>query len=491
MGGAARARIVWSPQPGPQHAFIKCPVFEVVYGGARGGGKTDANLGDFALHARRYGTNAKGLFIRRTRVALEPTIERAKQIYTPLGAVWREQKSRFEWPAGAVLYFRFLDRDADADNYQGHDYTRLYIEELTQFPTDGPVNKLKATLRSAAGVPTGFRASCNPGGPGHTWVKSRYIDPGPFQIVREAFTNPFDGSTVELSRVFIPAKLSDNPLLLKNDPLYVAKLQQSGSAQLVKAWLDGDWGIIDGAFFDKWSKARNVVEPFEVPRDWVRFRSMDWGSAKPFSVGWWAIVTDDHQIGNKTLPRGAIVRYREWYGSTGKPNEGLKLTAEAVAEGIAAREANDVVKWGVLDPAAFAEDGGPSIAERMRRNSKVQFFPADNKRVPGNGAMGGWDQMRQRINGPCDETGEPIGPPMLYVFSTCRDFLRTVPILQHDPDRLEDLDTHSEDHVADEVRYACMARPMPAASAEKQVQTRKRTDYRSSRDEGGSDWMAA
>src|SRR5438552_2745884 len=133
MVPAARARIVWRPQRGPQHAFIKCPVFEVVYGGARGGGKTDAALGEWALHAKRYGEHAKGLFVRRTRVALEPTIERAKQVFVPLGATWQEQKSRFVWPSGAILYFRYLDRDADADNYQGHDYTRVYVEELTQF----------------------------------------------------------------------------------------------------------------------------------------------------------------------------------------------------------------------------------------------------------------------------------------------------------------------------------------------------------------------
>jgi hypothetical protein len=466
MDGETR-RVIWRPQPGPQHAFVTCPIFEVVYGGARGGGKTDAALGEWANHAKRYARNAKGLFVRRTRVALEPTIERAKQIFTPLGATWQEQKSRFVWPNGAILYFRYLERDQDADHYQGHDYTRVYIEELTQFTTDGPVNKLKATLRSAAGVPTGFRATCNPGGPGHTWVKARYIDPGPFNIVKETFTSPFDQSEVELSRVFIPAKLSDNPLLLENDPLYVAKLQTSGSAQLVRAWLDGDWDIIEGAFFDKWSKARNVVEPFSIPADWQKFRSGDWGSAKPFSIGWWAVASDDYKLNDgRVIPRGALVRYREWYGSTGKPNEGLKLTAEQVAEGIKAREQGDKLTIGVLDPAAFAQDGGPSIAERMRVSHGIVWRPADNKRVPGNGAMGGWDQMRQRINGALDADGNPIGPPMLFVFSACRDFIRTVPVLQHDPNRLEDIDTHSEDHAADEARYACMSRPMPIRPAQ-------------------------
>lgn len=446
MAGATHAPvdpiIAWAPQPGPQTAFVQCPCFEVIYGGARGGGKTDASLGDFAVHARRYGKHAKGLFVRRTRVALESTIQRAGEIYGQLGAVWHEQKSMFKWPNGARLYFRYLDRDADADNYQGHDYTRVYIEELTQFQSPVPVDKLKATLRSAHGVPTGFRATCNPGGPGHTWVKQRYIDPGPWRIIRATYQTA--NGPVELSRVFIPAKLSDNPMLMQGDPLYVARLQQAGSKELVRAWLDGDWNIIEGAFFDRFS-ARNVVEPFKVPAHWTRFRSFDWGYAKPFSVGWWAVAQDSTPCGDVVLPRGALLRYREWYGSDGNPNVGLRMEAEEVAKGILSRDAGDRIDYMVADPSMMREDGGPSLAERMRRVG-LAMRPADNTRAAG------WDQMRARIAG--DDDG-----PMLAVFSTCRDFLRTVPVLQHDKTKAEDLDTEAEDHIADEVRYACMSRP--------------------------------
>ncbi len=441
----------WRPQSGPQTAFIESDVFEVVYGGARGGGKTDAALGEFALHADRYGAGARGLLVRRTRVALEPTIARAKQIF--VGAQWAEQKSRFTWPNGARLSFRHLDHDSHADAYQGHDYSRVYIEELTQFGSPRLVDKLKATLRSATGVPCKFRATCNPGGPGHNWVKDRYIDAGEYKVIAEDFTNPFDNRVVRLDRVFIPARLSDNPALLTTDPLYVARLQQSGSAQLVRAWLEGDWGIVEGAFFDKW-RLRNIVKPFEVPKDWTRFRSFDWGYAAPFSVGWWAVAADPLLTGDVTIPRGAIVRYREWYGSTGRPNEGLKLTAEEVAKGIVERDRLEEISQGVADPSIFSSDGGPSLAERMAPICG-RWRRADNARVGRNGALGGWDQMRKRIT--VDGT-----TPMLFVFDTCRDFIRTVPVLQHDPDRPEDLDTNAEDHVADEARYACMSRQLPA-----------------------------
>ena len=442
--------VVWSPQPGPQTAFVNCPVFDVCYGGARGGGKTDACLGDFVLHQAQYGRAAKALFVRRKQVDLASTLERARALFEPAGARFNEQKSLFRFPSGAVIWFRYLERDADADNYQGHDYTRVYVEELTQFPSPKPVDKLKGTLRSATGVPCGMRSSCNPGGPGHTWVKVRYIDPGPWTIVRERFVSPFDDSVQELDRVFIPARLTDNALLMVADPLYVAKLQQTGSAELVRAWLQGDWNIIEGAFFDNWS-LRNVVRPFEIPAEWTRFRSLDWGSARPFSVGWWGICPDPFRAGDVTIPRGALVRYREWYGSTGKPNEGLKLTAGAVAEGIKTREAGEKITYGVADPAIFSSDGGPSIGERMFK-AGVAWKRADNARVARGGAMGGWDQMRARISG--DEDG-----PQLVVFSTCRDFLRTVPVLQHDANRPEDVDTEGEDHAGDEARYACMSRP--------------------------------
>jgi hypothetical protein len=447
----------WTPQIGPQTAFVNATAFEVVYGGARGGGKTDAALGDFALHAEAFGADAQGLLVRRKRVALEPTIQRARQIFAPEGASWVASRSAFTWPSGATLWFRHLDNDADAEAFQGHAYTRVYVEELTQFPSPRPVDKLKATLRSAAGADVGFRATCNPGGAGHTWVKARYIDAGPMNPADETFETPFEGSSLTLTRLFIPARLTDNPALLKHDPAYVARLRLAGSEALVRAWLEGDWEVVEGAFFDRWSE-RNIISPFVPPAFWTRIRSFDWGYAGPFSIGWWAVVSDDSPVmsraGPLIAPRGALVRYREWYGSKGGPTEGLRLSAEELAAGILAREAGETIRTAVADPSIFQNQSGPSVGSRMRA-AGVAFRPADNTRVGELGALSGWDQMRARIAG----TG---GTPMLFVFDTCRDFIRTVPTLQHDSARLEDLDTRSEDHIADETRYACLSRPLTA-----------------------------
>jgi hypothetical protein len=188
------------------------------------------------------------------------------------------------------------------------------------------------------------------------------------------------------------------------------------------------------------------------------------------------------------LPRGALVRYREWYVSA-SPNVGLKLHAEVVGTGIVEREQpNEKLQYAVLDPSAFQENGGPSIAERMNGvligAQRTAFHEADNSRVPQRGAMGGWDQMRARMKGDADDR------PMIYCFSTCLDSIRTIPALQHDKDKPEDLDTDGEDHAGDDWRYACMSRPWmpPVKTVEKQVNP---SGYRQHTDASqNNDWVA-
>jgi hypothetical protein len=448
-GGTPVDRVVWSPGSNwAQWALLQCPVFEIFFGGARGGGKTDGVLGEFMAHANQCGIHASGLMVRRTRTELVDTIERSRAIYGPLGWSYNEQEKVWRDPRGARLRFAYLERDADAEKYMGHSYTRIYVEEAGNFPSPVPVKKLFATLRSGAGVPVGMRLTGNPGGPGHQWVKARYIDPAPLGNV--VIRDPATG----LDRIFIPSKVDNNAFI--DSEAYKARLRSSGSKELVQAWLDGDWSVSLGAFFDCWDTARHVIRPFDIPADWMRFRSMDWGSASPFSVGWWAVASDDWEVHGRLLPRGCMVRYREWYGmKPGEPNVGLKLHAELVGKGILAREKGEDITYGVLDPSAYAEDGGPSIAERIGTGSegKIWFRRADNTRVTVRGHMGGWDAMRARL------VGNDDGHAMVVCFSTCVDSIRTIPFLQHDPDRFEDVFSDSEDHACDEWRYACMSRP--------------------------------
>src|SRR5262252_5305849 len=281
-------RTAWQPQTGPQEAFCCCPIFECFFGGARWCEKTDAVLGEWVMHAAEYGASAIGLMVRRTRVELDETFERARDIYGKISARATYNPRRFTFPNGARITYAYLERDSDAEVYQGASYTRVYVEEAGNFPSPTPVMKLMATLRSGAGVPVGLRATGNPGGPGHQWVKARYIDPAPLgnRIIRDPVTG--------LERVFIPSRVDNNRYI--DVEAYKQRLRASGSQELVKAWLDGDWSVTLGAFFDCWESKRHVIEPFAIPSEWLRFRSMDWGSASPFSVGWWAIVQDDYPV---------------------------------------------------------------------------------------------------------------------------------------------------------------------------------------------------
>ena len=439
------------------------------FGGARGGGKTDGVLGKWALKEQRYGSAFNAIMFRKTTVSSEDAIERSKDIFKPLGGKFNESKLIWRMPNGGRVAFAYLDSIKDAEEYQGRNVTDAWVEEAGQYPDPTPIDRLFGVLRSATGVPVQLILTANPGGAGQHWIAQRY-DLIPFPAGPKVVARVLSNGAVHRMAV-IPSRITDNRVLLHGDPDYVNRLHLVGSEALVRAWLEGDWTAIEGAFFDKWGKA-NVRDPFPIPADWTRFRSFDWGSAKPFSVGWWAIVGDDVQ----GMPRGALLRYREWYGASAA-NKGLKLTTQEVAEGIKRSDAGDKITYSVADPAIFAEDGGPARSEVFASNG-VYFQPADNKRVATAGAMGGWDEMRQRIRG----DGER---PMLYVLATCKDFLRTVPTLQHDPMKAEDLDTKAEDHIADETRYACMSRPWVREPAKP---AKPETGYRSTTRKAVPEW---
>ena len=437
-------KVIWRPNDGPQTSLLQCPVFEVFFGGARGGGKTAGMLGDWLNHSSLYSDAANGLMVRRSLAELQDTIRESKAMYGQLGATYNETGKRWTMPNGATLTFAFLEDDNDAQRYQGWAATRLYVEEIGNFPTPDPIMKLMAILRSTKGVPVGFRATGNPGGPGHQWVKARYIDPAPagYRIIR-------DDSGLE--RVFIPSRVSDNAALLSSDPTYISRLKASGSAELVRAWLEGDWSVVTGAYFPEFSMSAHVIPPFVIPAHWTRIRGMDWGSAAPFAV-LWAAVSD----GTLSYPKDALIFYREWYGWNGTPNKGCRMMAQEVGEGIRDREKDESIHDAVLDPAAFTSDGGPSIAERL----DCEFRRADNKRVARLGVSGGWDAVRERLRG----TDLSEHKPLLYLFDNCAHTIRTLPALQHDMHRPEDVDTTGEDHAPDALRYVCMSRPLTAVA---------------------------
>lgn len=226
--------VVWQPQPGPQTALLTCPVPDVFFGGARGGGKTDAMLGDWLQHAHRWGKSARGIIFRRSIPELEDVQRRAIEIYKPLGATYKAMPRTWLFPNGAALKMRWLERDQDASRYQGHAYTYAGFDEAGNWATPDPIDKIRATLRSADGVRCVMRLTGNPGGAGHGWLKERYIKPS------QPLT-PFFDDEKRTWRVFIPSRLQDNKKLFEADPTYIDRLKSSGPSWLVKAWLEGDW----------------------------------------------------------------------------------------------------------------------------------------------------------------------------------------------------------------------------------------------------------
>lgn len=464
--------VLWEPQPGPQSLAVAAQfVTEIMFGGARGGGKSDYLLGDF-LQDVDIGPEWAGIIFRRSYPELEELIKRAKQIFLQpvYGAIWKVADKTFVFPKGATLKMRHVDTESDCDKYQGHQYPWIGWDELTNWPNLASYKKLKACLRNASPlIPhKRIRCSANPGGVGHHAVKAYFVDPCPtgMELLESTIevdtwdeaTKGFIKAPWTTTRMFIPSKVQDNLILMRNDPGYIARLHEIGSPELVRAWLEGDWSVITGAYFPEFSIQKHVLKPFPVPPHWVRFKSMDWGSATPFAVYWNAVASEAYELSDgRYIPAGAIVTYREFYGWNGTPNVGLRWDAPRVARAIKQKEeeALDVkCTYNVIDPSAYSNQSGPSHAERMAVEG-VFFRKADNNRI------GGWDIMRDRLCGIEGESDKDygVGTPMWYCFSTCVHIIRTLPALQHDLTNAEDCDTDGEDHGPDALRYGLMSRP--------------------------------
>lgn len=354
-------------------------------------------------------------------------------------------------------------------NYQGAEIHVLMVDELTHFP-QSMYTYLRSRVRMAGlEVPEEYRGrfprvvcASNPGGIGHTWVKQTFVDFAEPYEIKQAPKD--DGG---MMRQFIPALLDDNPSLAEDDPDYAQRLQGLGNPELVRAMLSGDWDIVAGGMFDDiWSQGKLpdgrhklVLEPFPIPGTWRIDRSFDWGDTKPFSVGWWAEsdgstakMVDGTE---RTFPPGTLFRIAEYYGWNGKPNEGTRKTVTEIAKEILRIEADELpwgkrVKPGPADSSIFDVESGRCLADDMARVG-VRWERADKS--PGSRKTGAQELRKRLLAG----LRHPMEEPGLFCFSTCRQFVRTVPTLprkERDPD---DVDSDAEDHVYDEVRYRCRA----------------------------------
>lgn len=432
---------------------------EVLYGGAAGGMKS------FTLRASaiRWCADVPGIQVylfRRTLPDLRDNHLRGPSSlhfmladYLEKGHVkYRQVENEFEFWNGSVLHLCYCDSENDVEKYRGAEIHVLLIDELTHF-SEYQYRFLRSRVRSAGlKVPQQYRGrlprietASNPGSIGHAWVKRTFISPAP---AHEVWRAPSDEGG--MLRQFIPARLSDNPYLTRDDPSYADRLRGLGSDSLVRAMLEGDWDIVAGAAFEKLRRDVHAIEPFDPPQDWLLFGSLDWGSSKPFSFGLWAVANGNALPDGRIYRRGAIIRYNEVYGWNGKADEGVRKEATEVADIVKARCGGRRLAYIAADPSMWKVDGGPSIAETMLRRGIV-LRKADHNRLTG------YVEVRQRIAGDGDG-------PMLYATKNCHaGFWRTMPDLVMDEDHPEDVDTEQEDHCYDDVRYGCVSRPWMAA----------------------------
>jgi hypothetical protein len=428
--------------------------YEALYGGAAGGGKSDA----LVIEALRQVNVSyyKALLLRKTFPQLAELIDKSLEYYPRIFPGARYNASSHAWtlPSGAKIIFGSMQHAKDRTRYQGHAYDFIAFDELTHFTWEEYSYMFSRNRPNGPGTRVYMRATANPGGVGHGWVKERFVAAAsPMTTLWEAvkWREP-DGTErkAKQSRVFVPSTVFDNQALMRNDPLYVQRLASMPEAER-KALLYGDWDTFSGQVFVEWRndperckdrKNTHVIAPFLVPREWRVWRAFDWGYSKPFSCHWYAVDHDKR-----------LYCIRELYGCAGEPNAGVRWEPARVAAKIREIEADDPnLKGrnipGVADPAIFNDNGtGESIASIMEAN-RVYWEPGDNSRI--NGKM----QIHHRLA--FAETGEPL----LYVFSSCPHMIRTLPALVYDETDVEDVDTDGEDHAYDELRYICMKNPI-------------------------------
>lgn len=420
--------LAWIPQP-KQKILIDCPYAEVLFGGARGGGKTNGVLGKWGLKASAH-SSVNAIFFRKELPQADDLIEEAKEIYCRIKATWHKQDKLFRFPSGGRVRFRPLENDVDAEKYQGQNVSDACVEEAGNYANPSPIDKLFGCLRSKAGLPIQLILTANPGGVGQTWIKERYIDPAPLGM-RRLVRKLANGK--EHYYIYIPSRVTDNQQLLIKDPDYINRLQLVGSPELIKAWLEGDWNVIQGAYFPEFKAADHIIQPFTIPRHWQRIQGFDWGYHSKYCAVWGAVSDgkDDNGI-ELPYPKGTIIIYRELYGTQ-------EINSE-IARKIIHYEQNEKLEQRVADPAIFANQGGRSINADFQ-DANIYFTPADNERVSG------WQQIRIRLK-----------KNLIKIFSNCTYIIQSIPSQVISKTKPEDLDTEGDDHGMDALRYLCKLR---------------------------------
>ncbi|HEC65745.1 MAG TPA: hypothetical protein ENI23_10645 [bacterium] len=431
----------WKPFPKQQIALgIETDVFEILFGGARGPGKTDAgiiwllgnnwnkkNPDDLYIHHPLY----RALVLRRNYDDLVDWIDRAGQLYRRYGVKIVGQPAVVKWPSGAIFRLGHLNDRKSYEKYLGHGYHRMLIEELTQIANKTHYIKIQGSCRSTipALVPQMFNTT-NPPGAGHLWVKKRFVDPAPYG---EIFTAE-DGR----KRVYIPGTVEDNPILMKDENyiLYLDGLERT-DPDLYRAWRHGDWDVVAGQFFKMYRRQVHVTEPFKPRKELTKYGGVDWGRRSPFvflAGAFENVEYLDNELNEYDFNRMWI--YGEMQGTEKKPHEWANLMKKGVNL--------DEFKTIRADPKMFhrLDDGSRSIAKQFKEMD-VQLLEGNNDRIAGWEVVKNWMSIA------------PDGLPYVLFSENCKYLIETLPGLMYDEEKLgeEDLLKCNIDHAADALRY--------------------------------------
>ena len=493
-------RVVWAPLPGSQTLALGCPANDILYTGARGPGKTDAQLMRFRMRVGQgYGRYWRGVIFDVEYKNLDDLVSKSKRWFPQFndGASFKSSAAdyRWVWPTGEELLFRTAKTEKDYWNYHGQEFPFIGWNELTKqktrilydlimscnrssfLPTEHPIiDKATGIAKYLPEIPLEVFSTCNPHGPGHNWVKKEFINgkkPGQIRKKTTVVFNPRTQQKEDIVRtqVHIFGSWRENRYL---SPLYIATLSQITDKNKKKAWNNGDWDVTAGGMFDDlWDSQTHVVTAFDIPANWHLDRSFDYGSSSPFSVGWWAISDgSDVRLRNGEIistVRGDVFRIAEWYGSNGNPNEGLRMLAPDIAKGIVELEMRmglfGRIMPGPADGSIYDTINGMCIAAEMAQPviiNNLQYPGVQWKRAdksPGSRKLG-WEKVRILLNNALNRDlvdGRVVvrkrDKPGLFVFQNCQKFVELFPVTPRDEKDLDDVDTGTEDHLQDDTRY--------------------------------------
>ena len=424
-----------------QRDVLSCPVQELFFGGSRGPGKTDLLIADFDQMEQAYGAAANGILFRRTQPEFAEVLRKCHVMLNGR-AQWSEKDGMWRYPSGAILRLAYLDAFRHVGRYQGHEFTWIGFDEVTEYADPAPYLYMFSCLRNTKGVPGLIRSTGNPGRPGHLWIEQRFVagrDP------REPFQDP----ETKILRVFMDAQLEDNPYLWQKDPDYENRLRgMSIDEATYQAQRYGRWDVHVGQALHEWNPSMHLMEPIRLDPRWPRWASLDWGTRRPYALLYFTRTPDGHVYQFRERYGIKLGKYGEPVPNHGTGENGYEVASDEWNNFACDNNVTDIV----CDDSIVQDHGvGDTVINQFKRvgwNVSLASGPVKDRKK-GKAAVHNWLGKIMRD-----------GYPMFRIFDTCEHTIRTLPTLVYNSRTgdEEEIDKEGEDHIFDSIRYSAMSR---------------------------------